>query len=72
LKSGQEWTDEKTADLIINWMPALLAKAAESGANPALSLFQVHPRGRAVIPDPLQVIADAGTSTRSPPNYFTL
>jgi hypothetical protein len=35
-----------------------------SGTNPALSLFQVHPRGRAVIPDPLKVIADAGTSTR--------
>jgi SIR2-like domain len=39
-----------------------IARAAN--ANPALSLFQVHPRGRAVIPDPLKEIADAGTSTR--------
>jgi hypothetical protein len=35
-----------------------------SKANPRLSLFQVHPRGRAVIPDPLKDIADAGTSIR--------
>jgi hypothetical protein len=31
-----------------------------SKANPALSLFQVHPSGRLVIPDSLKDIADAG------------
>jgi hypothetical protein len=35
-----------------------------SKRNPALSVFQVHPRGRAVIPDLLKDIADAGASTR--------
>jgi hypothetical protein len=35
-----------------------------STTNPALSLFIVHPRGRAVIPDLLKNTADAGTSTR--------
>jgi hypothetical protein len=35
-----------------------------SAKNPALSIFTVHPRGRALIPDPLNKISDAGTSTR--------
>jgi hypothetical protein len=39
-----------------------IIRASES--NPALSIFIVHPRGRAVIPDPLNKITDAGTSTR--------
>jgi hypothetical protein len=39
-----------------------IIRASES--NPALSIFTVHPRGRVVIPDPLNKITDAGTSTR--------
>jgi hypothetical protein len=46
-----------------------IARAAT--ANPNLSLFQVHPRGRAVIPAPLSAIADAGTSARLLSDTFT-
>jgi len=45
-----------------------IARAAT--VNPTLSLFQVHPRGRAVIPRPLSDIADAGTSTRLVSDIF--
>jgi molybdate transport system substrate-binding protein len=56
LKSGQEWTDEKTADLIINWMPALLAKAAEyDSVGPLPAQFQ----------DPEHSTWAAGASTKS-------
>jgi molybdate transport system substrate-binding protein len=56
LKSGQEWTDEKTADIIINWMPALLAKAAEyDTVGPLPAQFQ----------DPEHSTWAAGASTKS-------